>query len=109
MEPFKDKLRQPVERQNVQPREAGKFFIREQLAFELKRRLFGRENDQRVARGIIGQRRPHFGETAESFSAAGGPEQEARLHGASFHAKPQGRKGIYRSPGKIISRAAAMR
>jgi hypothetical protein len=44
-----DKPREPLERKNVQARIAWRSAIGEQLAFELKRGLFGREQDQRRA------------------------------------------------------------
>ena len=81
----------------MQPREAGNFAVFEQLAFELERCLFRRKQDERRAIGFSGERSTHFGKAAKSFSAASGAEQEARLHGGSFHAKAQRRKGIYSS------------
>ena len=54
--------------------------IRKQLAFELKRGLLGRDQDQRTTIGIIGQCGTHFREAAESLAAAGGAEEKTRLH-----------------------------
>jgi hypothetical protein len=94
MEFFKNKTREPVEGKNLQPREAGNFFIGEQLAFELKRGLLGREQNQRRTIGRLRQRGADSGEAAEGLAAAGGPEEESRLHAAFLtqrrqDAKPQ--------------------
>ena len=65
---------------------ALKRIVREQLAFELKRGLFGREENQRLAFGIFAQRGADFREAAEGLAAAGGAEEKARLH-AGFSRK----------------------
>jgi hypothetical protein len=47
----------------------------------LKRGLLGRKKNERRACGIFFEGCAHFGEAAESFAAAGGAEEKARLHG----------------------------
>jgi hypothetical protein len=64
----------------MQPREARNFPIGEQLSFQLERRLFGREKNNRFAFGIFFERGTHFFETAKGFAAAGGAEEKSRLH-----------------------------
>ena len=49
----------------------------EQLAFDLKRGLLRRDEDQRRPIRRPGQGGAHFGKTAESLAAAGGAEKEA--------------------------------
>ena len=73
-------LREPLEGKDSQARVALKRIVREQLAFELKRGLFGCEKNQRSAFGIFGQCGTHFREAAEGLAAAGGAEEKARLH-----------------------------
>ena len=80
MERIEDKLRETVKGKYLQPREAGGFPAVEQLPFDLKRGLLGREQDQRRAVRRGGERGADFGEAAESFSTASGAEEEARLH-----------------------------
>ncbi len=91
---FQDKSRQPVEGKNVQPRVTGQFPVGEQLAFELERGLFGRQQNQRPARlrlgaAIFPQRGADFGKTAEGLAAAGGTEEKAHLH-TGFFAQSRG-------------------
>jgi hypothetical protein len=52
----------------------------EQLAFELERGLFGREQNQWRACGCGGERGTDFRAAAEGFAAAGGTEKKACLH-----------------------------
>ena len=94
VELFKNEFREAIEGKNLQPSEAGNFCAFQQLAFELERGLFRREQNERRSVGRFRQCGAHFGQTAESFSAASGTEQKARLHGGSFHAKVQRRKEI---------------
>jgi hypothetical protein len=68
----------------VQSHVAVQRIFREQLAFELERGLFGREQNQRRAIGILAQGVADFGQTAEGFAAAGGAEKESRLHTGFF-------------------------
>ena len=89
---FKNELCQPVEGKNLQPREAGNLPGFEQLAFELKCGLFRREKDQWLTGGIAGQCGTDFGEAAESFAAAGGAEEKARLHAGIFTQRRKGAK-----------------
>jgi hypothetical protein len=65
----------------MQPREAVQRIVGEQLTFELKRRLFWREENERCAFGIFFERGADLGEAAEGFAAAGGAEEKSRLHG----------------------------
>ena len=68
----------------------------EQLAFELKRGLFGREKDQWCAFGIVPQRGANFGEAAECLAAAGGAEEKSHLHTAFFAQRRDGAKEFIR-------------
>ena len=86
---LQDKSRQPIERKNVQPGVTGQFPAGEQLAFELERRLFGHQQNQRRAIGIVPQRGADFGETTERLAAAGRTEEKARLH-TGFFAQSRG-------------------
>jgi hypothetical protein len=52
----------------------------QQLAFELKRRLLGREQQQRQAIWRRAQMLENLGQAAVSFAAAGGAEQEPDVH-----------------------------
>jgi hypothetical protein len=92
---FQNESREPVEGKNVQSREAGNFAAGEQLTFELKCRLFGREQNQRRAVGIFPQRGADFLQTAERLAAAGGAEEKSRLHRRIFRPKTLWRKAIY--------------
>jgi hypothetical protein len=74
-------LREAFERQNLQARESLQRGIGEQLPFELKCRLLGREKNERCAFGIFFERGADFSEAAEGFAAAGGAEEKSRLHG----------------------------
>jgi hypothetical protein len=65
----------------VQSRETAQRIISQQLVFELKRGLFGRKKDKRMAIEIIGQCGTQFGKAAECFAAASGAEEKSRLHG----------------------------
>ena len=65
----------------MQSRIAVQRIVGEQLTFELKRGLFGREKNERRAFGIIGQCGTHFGEASGRLAAAGGAEEKSRLHG----------------------------
>ena len=73
---------QPVKGKNVQPRVARQRVVREQLTLNLKRRLLGREEEQRRTGGIALQLGTDFLQAPESFPGAGGAEQEADLHRA---------------------------
>ena len=84
-----DKLREPLERKNVQPRIPGQRAGGEQLAFELKRRLLGREQDQRRACRRCRQGGADFGEAAKGLAAAGRPEEKTRLHALLFAQRRQ--------------------
>ena len=64
----------------MQPRIAVQRTVGEQLAFELERGLFGREKNERIACRIFFEHGAYFGESAESFAAAGGAEEKSRLH-----------------------------
>ena len=81
MERVENELREAIKGKDLQPCETGKFFVREQLAFDLKRSLLGREQDERRAIGCGGERGTDFREAAEGFSTASGTEEKARLHG----------------------------
>ena len=83
-ERVEDEPREPLERKNVQPRVAGQGAVGEQLAFELKRGLFGREQDQRRAFRRCRQGGPDFRQTAKRLAAAGRTEEKTRLHGLLF-------------------------
>jgi hypothetical protein len=58
--------------------------IGEQLAFELKRRLLGREQNQRRAFRRLVQCLADFRETAKRLAAAGRTEEKMCLHGLLF-------------------------
>ena len=90
VELFKNELCHPVEGQNLQPGEAGNFPGFEQLAFELEGGLFGRKQNERRAIRRLRERGADFRKAAEGFAAAGGAEEEARLHAGIF---PQRREG----------------
>jgi hypothetical protein len=75
-----NKLREPLEGKDLQTRIAGERIIREQLAFELKRGLFGCKKNQRTAFGIFDQCGTCFREAAEGFAAASGTKEKSRLH-----------------------------
>ena len=81
---IEDKLREPLERKNVQARISGQSPGVKQLAFELKRRLLGRKQDQRRAFRRRRQGGADFGEAAERLAAAGRPEEKMRLHALLF-------------------------
>jgi hypothetical protein len=75
----------------LQPGVAGYFRISEQLAFELERGLFVREQDERPATallrrgkrsfGIVPQGSADFRKAAEGFAAASRADEESHLHG----------------------------
>jgi hypothetical protein len=92
---FEDKPGEPFERKNLQSRVAGERTAGEQLPFQLKRRLFGRKKNQRIAGGIFGQRGTHFGEAAEGLAAAGGAEEKARLHGLFSRKGARAQRNFY--------------
>ena len=76
------KIGEAVKRKNVQPRVTGQGVVREQLALDLKRGLFRREEQQRRPLRRALQLCADFLQALESFSSAGGAEQEADLHRA---------------------------
>ena len=80
MELFKNELRQPVEGKNIQTRVAGNSGVAQQLALELEGGLFGCEQNQRIAIRRLRERGAYFSKAAEGLAAAGGAEEEARLH-----------------------------
>ena len=84
IERVEDEPREPLERKNVQPRVPLRSAIGEQLAFELKRRLLGREQNQRRAFRRCRQGGPDFRQTAKRLAAAGRTEEKTRLHGLLF-------------------------
>lgn len=63
----------------MQSRKAVQRIVGEQLAFELKRSLFGRKEDK-FASGIFFERLTDFTEAAEGFTAAGGTQEKSHLH-----------------------------
>ena len=73
-------MREALEGEDLQARVAVERIIGEQLAFELKRGLFGREQDQRWSFGSGGKGSADFRQAAEGFAAAGGTEEKTRLH-----------------------------
>ena len=85
-------MREALEGNDAQAREAFEFGIGEQLAFKLKRGLLGREQDQRPAVRASFEFGADFPEAAESFSAAGGAEEESRLHGGIVRGNARGRE-----------------
>ena len=87
---LKDEFRQPVEGKDLQSRETGNFPAFQQLAFELERGLFGREQDERRAVGRLRQHGADFGETSERLAAARRTEEKARLHKECFTQKRRG-------------------
>ena len=87
-----------IKRDDLQAGVTGERGVGEQLAFELKCGLLGREENQRRAIGRAEEFGANLGEAAESFAAASGAEEEARLHGESFSRKAtaaQKNKEIY--------------
>ena len=80
MQVFKNELRETVKGQNMQPGKAGNGFPVEQLAFDLKRGLLRRDENQRRSIWRPYQRRAHFGEAAERLAAARRAEKETHLH-----------------------------
>lgn len=68
----------------MQSRVAVEFGVGEQLAFELKGGLLGREQEERRAVGRRDQFPADLREAAEGLAAAGGAEQKSRLHGDGF-------------------------
>ena len=81
----------------MQPGVSRKFpaLAGEQLAFELKGGLFGGEQDERRAFGIVPQSSADFHKAAECLAAAGGAEEKSRLHRGIFRPKTPWRKAIY--------------
>ncbi len=94
-ERVEDEPRKPLERKNIQPRVPGQGAVGEQLAFELKRGLFGREQDQRRAFRRCRQGGADFRQTAKRLAAAGRTEEKTRLHGFLFAQRREMRKAIY--------------
>ncbi len=82
-----DELREAIKGKDLQPGVAVQFRIGEELAFELGGGLFGREQQERRAIGRRDQFTTNLREAAESLAAAGGAEQESRLHGVFFNRK----------------------
>ena len=105
---FKNELREAVEGKDVQPREPGDFPTIEQLAFNLKRSLLGREEDERRAVRRGGERGADFGEAAEGLAAASGAEEEARLHTEILTQSRKGAKEFIQAV-KMISSVLWMR
>ena len=95
---------QPVERKNLQARVTMQRRSGEQLTFELKRGLLGREQQQWRTLRRLAQGLPNLRQATERLSAAGRPEEKPDLHAPVFHRKPPGRKGIMPRP---TSRAPA--
>jgi hypothetical protein len=89
-----NKTGEPVERENLQARVTGQRRTGQQLALELKRGLFGREQQQRRALRAIAQGIPNLRQATERLPAAGGSEKKPDLHASFFHLKKPGRKGI---------------
>ncbi len=87
-----DESGEPLEGKDLQARVAVERGVREQLAFKLKRGLFGREQNQRRAFRRGPQAGADFGQTAEGLAAAGGAEKKARLHGGIFTQRGMGAK-----------------
>ena len=84
-ERVEDEPREPLERKNVQPRVAlADGAVGKQLAFELKRGLFGREQNQRRAFRRCRQSGADFRQTAKCLAAAGRTEEKTRLHSLLF-------------------------
>ena len=80
---FENKTGEAVKGKNLQARETSELDIGEELAFELKGGLLGREDDQRVAVRLSFEGGAHFGEAAESLAAASGAKKEAHRHEGS--------------------------
>ena len=91
---LEDKAREPLEGKDAQARVANEVIVREQLAFELKGGLLGREQNQWRTFRRTRQRGTDFGKAAMRLAAASGAEKEVDLHAGFFHAKPGGRKGF---------------
>ena len=68
----------------------------EQLAFELKRGLFGRKQNQRWTLRAFPQGGADFGKAAECLAAAGGAEEKSRLHTRFFAQRRTGAKEFIR-------------
>ncbi len=76
-----DHFRQPVEGENPQPGVTCERGIREQLPFELERGLFRRQQHQRQTFRVGEECVPNLAQTAEGLAAAGGAQNETRMHG----------------------------
>jgi hypothetical protein len=100
-----DKPREPLERKNVQARVTLRSAIGEQLAFELKRRLLGREQNQRRAFRRLVQCMADFRETAKRLAAAGRTEEKAHLHGLLFaQRRPIAKQFIVKNWQRLVGR-----
>jgi hypothetical protein len=99
-----DVIRQAVEGENLQPaiplqlRARVGIAVSQQLAFELKGGLFRGEQQQGRAIGGAQQFPTDFGQAAEGLAAAGGTEEELRLHRRMVSAKWFDGKEFLRRP-----------
>lgn len=75
-------MREAVEGDNLKSRVAGEVGTFEELAFELERRLLGREEQERWAVGRALQFGTDFLQAAPGLAAAGGAEEEVDAHAA---------------------------
>ena len=104
-----DKLRQALEREDVQPGVTGQSWIREQLALKLKRRLFGREEYQRRAVRRRKQRGVRI--SARQWNVLplpAGPRRKRACTRESVPGKWKRRKGIYFSAWAVFVRAGPL-
>ena len=90
----KNKTREALERKNLQPRVTTEQNNGEQLAFELKRGLLRREQNQRWPIWRRFERSADFRQAAESLAAASGAEEEPDLHAPIFSRTGFGAKKI---------------
>ena len=71
--------------------------VGEQLAFELKRGLFGRKQNRAAGRrALFAQRGTDFPQATECLAAAGGAEEKSRLHTGFFAQRRPGAKEFIR-------------